>query len=122
MRHRPSEPRLQKVLPWLAVERADLFNAHQQTQSPRAEKAMLRAKYVASFIGHNAGQALFIGLYKIGDHWPHDRNQYRNLPQYQELQGLGHQGFVECDRDEVLWFELEQQEFYSDWLGRLVVK
>jgi hypothetical protein len=45
MRHRPSEPELRKVLPWLAAERPDLFNAYQQTQrSETVEKAVLTAK------------------------------------------------------------------------------
>lgn len=31
-RHRPMEPELNKVLPWLAAEKPDVFNAYQQTQ------------------------------------------------------------------------------------------
>jgi len=31
-RHRPNEPELNKVLPWLASEEPDVFNAYQQTQ------------------------------------------------------------------------------------------
>ncbi len=30
LRHRPLEPELSKVLPWLAAERPDVFNAYQQ--------------------------------------------------------------------------------------------
>jgi hypothetical protein len=51
MRHRPQEPELRKVLPWLAAEKPELFNAYQQTHGERVEKAMLGAKFVASFIG-----------------------------------------------------------------------
>ena len=47
-RHRPTEPQLRKVLPWLAAEKPDVFNAYQQTHPPKVEKAMLRAQYVAS--------------------------------------------------------------------------
>ena len=57
MRHRPFEPELNKVLPWLAAERPDVFNAYQQTQSEKVERAMRNAKYVASFIGHEGGKA-----------------------------------------------------------------
>jgi hypothetical protein len=42
LRHRPHEPELRKVLPWLAAEQSQLFNAYQQTQSEKVEKAMLR--------------------------------------------------------------------------------
>jgi hypothetical protein len=50
LRHRPWEPELNKVLPWLAAEKSETFNAFQQTQSPRLEKAMTKAEYLASFI------------------------------------------------------------------------
>ncbi|MHA1165192.1 MAG: hypothetical protein ACTSP0_06370 [Alphaproteobacteria bacterium] len=32
IRHRPFEPELNKVLPWLAADKPDVFNAYQQTQ------------------------------------------------------------------------------------------
>jgi hypothetical protein len=57
LRHRPREPELRKVLPWLAAEKPDVFNAYQQAQYERLEKSMLRAKYIASFIGPEAGNA-----------------------------------------------------------------
>ena len=68
-RHRPHEPGLCRVLPWLAAERPDIFNAYQQTQGEKVERAMeamTGAGYVASFIGHEPGKALFVGLYSIG--------------------------------------------------------
>jgi hypothetical protein len=52
---------LDKALPWFAADKPDVFNAYQQTQSERVERAMAGAKYVASFIGREAGKALFIG-------------------------------------------------------------
>src|ERR1700730_14848873 len=66
LRHRPSEPEFRKVLPLLAADKPDLFNAYQQAQPDKLEKAMTRAGYVASFIGHEPRKALFVGLYKIG--------------------------------------------------------
>ena len=68
MRHRPSEPGLNKVMPWLAAERHDLYNAYQQAQGEKVERVMQKANYVASFIGKEPGKALFIGLYSI-DGW-----------------------------------------------------
>jgi hypothetical protein len=62
-RHRPHEPELNKVLPWLAAEKADVFNAYQQTQGKRVERAMqlmTGTGYVASFIGREPGKALFV--------------------------------------------------------------
>src|SRR5439155_26106759 len=65
LRHRPWEPQLNKVLPWLAAERPDVFNAYQQTQGEKVEGAMTRAGYVAAFIGREPGKALFVGLYSL---------------------------------------------------------
>lgn len=37
LRHRPFEPELRKVLPWLAAEKPDVYNAYQQTQGEKLE-------------------------------------------------------------------------------------
>ena len=37
LRHRPSEPKLNKVLPWLAAEKPHVFNAYQQHQGKQLE-------------------------------------------------------------------------------------
>ena len=42
MRHRPTEPELNKILPRLAAESPELFNAYQQMQHERVEKRMVR--------------------------------------------------------------------------------
>src|SRR5262245_54793783 len=88
LRHRPTEPQLNKVLPWLAVEKPELFNAYQQTQGERVENVMLSmvgVGYVASFIGHEAGKALFVGLYSIGKSRPLTYTEYWEVPAYIEL-------------------------------------
>ena len=92
MRHRPHEPSLRKVLPWLAVEKPDLFNAYQQTQSERAEPALNQAEYIASFIGHEAGEALFIGLYRVGRSRPLSYEAYWRMRRHRELKKLGMRG------------------------------
>jgi hypothetical protein len=61
LRHRPSEPELNKVLPWLAAEKPEVFNAYQQTQGEKLEKVMLGAAYVASFIGREAVKPCSLG-------------------------------------------------------------
>src|SRR5438034_10046186 len=60
MRHTPTESTLRKVLPWLAAERSEVFNAYQQCQSPAAG-ALMRADFVASFIGQG-DKAVFVGF------------------------------------------------------------
>jgi hypothetical protein len=125
LRHRPQEPRLKKVLPWLAAERPELFNAYQQTQTERLEKAMERLSgngYVASFIGHEPGKALFVGLYSIGEARPLSKTEYWEIQACKELKDFGMRGFSQEDkRETVLWFDLTLTEFYLSWKGKLIV-
>jgi len=58
MRHRPAEPELRKVLPWLANERPGVFNAYQSRQPPRVGKQLQKARFVASFISFRAGMGI----------------------------------------------------------------
>lgn len=130
-RHRPRESELFKVLPWLAAERHELFNAYQQTQSGlRVESALasIVAKgHVASFIGQDSGRATFVALYAVAAAKPLTRSQFDGLPVYRELRNLagGAKSWftkeMETDRPTIRWFELEPVEFYSHWKGRLVV-
>jgi hypothetical protein len=93
LRHtpRPEDGKLKEVFPWLAAVRPNVFNAFQQTQTRRVEAKMLRAKFVASFIGlekrHGRVEhaAVFVGLYKVGEHRPLTYNEFWEKPAYQEL-------------------------------------
>lgn len=120
LRHRPKEPRLHQVLPLLAVDRPDLYNAYQQTQTPHVEAAMQKASHVASFVGHSAGKAIFVGLYRNTGHRPLSHLQYWKLKVNKELQAFGMSGY-QGGRDPILWFELKLMDFYSEWAGKLVV-
>jgi len=122
LRHRPPEPELNKVLPWLAAERPDLFNAYQQTQQPMLEGAMQKMAgtgYVASFIGHEAGKALFVGLYSISGSKPLTREEYWQVPACIELKAFGMKAWEA--RKAGRWFDLRLTGFYCQWKGKLVV-
>jgi hypothetical protein len=122
LRHRPTgEPDLNKILPLLAADKPDLFNAYQQAQPPTLEKTMLSASYIASFIGHEPGKALFVGLYKIGKAKPLNYDQYWQKPENIELKKLGMKGFGGIKRPSCLWFDLGLTDFYSEWKGKLIV-
>ncbi len=124
LRHRPFEPKLNRVLPWLAAERPEIFNAYQQTQGEKLEKAMLGATYVASFIGHSPGKALFVGLYRIGETRPMTWDEYWKVPAYVEMKQFDIQGFTKeqaLTRPSILWFDLALTEFYREWKGKLIV-
>jgi hypothetical protein len=120
-RHRPTEPELRKILPWFAAEEPDIFNAYQQTQGERAEGALSRAQYVASFIGHEAGKALFVGLYEVGQSKPLTFDEYWKVPAFVEMKKFGMEGFSGT-RPSIQWFDLKLVEFYGEWKGKLVVR
>jgi GIY-YIG catalytic domain len=124
MRHRPPEPELRKILPWLAAEKPAVFNAYQQTQqNVKVEKAMQAAKYVASFIGHEAGRALFIGLYSIRNSRPLNYQQFWAIPAYKEMKAFGMKGWVTVGaRSTILWFDLALTDFCAMWKGKLIVR
>jgi hypothetical protein len=127
LRHRPHEPELNKVLPWLAAKRPELFNAYQQTQGERLERAMQKMQgggFVASFIGHEPGKALFVGLYSIGASKPITYEKFWQVPAFIELkEKFGMVGYTrEEARDSALWFDLTLTDFYKDWKGKLIVK
>ena len=122
LRHRPQESGLARVLPWLAEEKPDIFNAYQQTQSEQLERAMQSAKYVASFIGRTGATAHFVGLYKVGDSRAVSRQQYWEVLAHIELRAHGMRGFGDhVKRDEILVIDLAPTDFYNSWKGRLVV-
>lgn len=125
LRHRPNEPELNRRLPWLAAEKPDLFNAYQQTQGKRVERAMHLLTgngHVASFLGREAGKALFVGLYSIGESTPLTREQFWRVPAYVDLKPLGMRGFADEDPEgSVLWFDLKLTEFYAHWKGKLII-
>jgi hypothetical protein len=124
LRHRPDEPQLRRVLPWLAAEHHHLFNAFQSTHGPHVQASLAKASYVASFIGHEPGRALFVGLYGVEDSTPMTFEQFWQVPEYIEMRDrFGMVGWREHQdrRSSILFFELVQTDFYSAWRGRLVV-
>ena len=123
LRHRPTkEPQLNKVLPWLAANEPDLFNAYQETQSEKLERAMTHAKYIASFIGSESRKALFVGLYSVIGFTPITRKQFWEIPENVKLKALGMNGFTEeSPRSSCLWINLALTDFYSHWKGKLIV-
>lgn len=126
-RHSPKETELRRVLPWLAQEQPEVFNAYQQTQGPTVQRAMERLSgdgHVASFIGHEPGKALFVGLYAIGTTKALTLDEYWRVPAYVEMSKFGMRGFTREDEEKrrtILWFDLQPQSFYPYWKGKLTI-
>lgn len=125
LRHVPEEPELKKVLPWLAAEKPDVFNAYQQAQGERLQKAMkdlTGVGYIASFIGREPGKALFVGLYAIKASKPITYEEYWKIPANVDMKKFHMKGYtMEEGRPFILWFDLEQTDFYTCWKGKLIV-
>ncbi len=123
LRHRPTEPQLRKVLPWLAAERPTIFNAYQQAQGERVEKAMQSAKHVAAFIGREAGKATFVGLYRLAGWKSMKVDALKKLPEMAELYTFGMKPSLEdVQRGSALWFDLQPLDWHANWKGKLVVQ
>lgn len=119
-RHRPIEQRLRRILPWLAGEKPDLFNAFQRSHGPAAEKAMMKAKYIASFIGIESGKAVFVGLYRRNQFRKITKEMFLAIPENRALIELGMDGF-NANQGDTIWFDLELMDFYNEWSGRLQI-
>ena len=116
-RHVPSAPNLQRVLPWLAAERHELYNAYQRAQKPGAT-VFRTADYLVSCISHPKG-ALFIGIYKVAGYRAMSFEEYWRLPCNEELRKLGMTW--ESEAGGVAWFNLELQNILQQWKGKLLL-
>jgi hypothetical protein len=122
MRHRPYEPKLRRVFAWIAAERPDLFKAYQASQFPRAEKALSRAQYLASFVGLTAGRALFVTLYEVGATKTITPDDFWAIPENSELHSLGMTGWPADDQPRsALWFDLRSIDAIEGFSGRLEI-
>ncbi|OWK45648.1 putative dehydrogenase [Fimbriiglobus ruber] len=121
MRHRPKEPALNRVLPWLAAEQPELFNAYQRMQNENVEAVLQKVKYVASFIGRSPGKALFVGLYAVDGWSARPTDELHSTPPFAELIKRGMT--VDVTRPTHLLFDLTVvPDFYPEWKGRLIIK
>lgn len=121
VRHAPQEDALRRVMPWIVVERPDLWLAYQQIQWPSLEKAMTKASYIVSFVGHEPRMAAFANIYRIGKSRRLDLEGYRRHPGNAELERLGMSGRAEGKGD-CLAFNLEPLDFLQEYSGRLTVR
>jgi hypothetical protein len=121
VRHVPVEKALRRVLPWLVVSRPDLWLAYQRIQWKSLERAMTRARSIASFIGQEPVTATFAGLYRIGEWRTLDLEGYRTFPGNAELESLGMSG-RDGTMGDCLAFDLEALDCHVDWIGRLMIE
>ncbi|HEX4143111.1 MAG TPA: GIY-YIG nuclease family protein, partial [Pirellulales bacterium] len=85
------------------------------------EKALFNAKHVASFIGHEPGRALFVGVYELRGTKSVSFEQYWKIPANVVLKKYGMCG-MQPDRKKITWFDLVLMDFRCDWKGKLVIQ
>jgi len=85
---------------------------------------MPNATYVASFIGHEPGKALFVGLYSNGKTKSLTREEHDRNPALREVMdkfGMREEWTDSDDRQSILWFDLALTDFFAPWKGKLIV-
>lgn len=92
---RNTEPCLRGALPYIASERPDLFCAYQQVQGVQLGKALGRAKVMASFVGEDSADALFVTCFAISNVRPITFQEFWSEPENQELASFGYLGVQE---------------------------
>ncbi|MGX9720231.1 GIY-YIG nuclease family protein [Stenotrophomonas acidaminiphila] len=120
MRHRPAEKELREVLPWMAAERHAVYNAYQSSHGQTVERALTKAAYLASFIGHAPGRAVFAGLYEVAGQTTVTVDEFWSLPGNDQLRRFGIKG--PSDGRDSLWFDLRVLPCLSAWKGKLVIR
>ncbi|MDA0284746.1 MAG: GIY-YIG nuclease family protein [Planctomycetota bacterium] len=118
LRHRPREPELRRVLPWLAAEQPAVYNAYQQWQTPKVEKQLCKASHLVSLIGSSPARALFVGIYEVRGNRLTSRADRRKVKSFRELEkyGLVEQG------GESRQFDLRLTDHFQKWSGKLVLR
>ena len=120
MRHRPTERDLRRALRWFAAEHPDVYNAYQCCHGERVEGALGRASHLVSLLGHEAGKALFVGVYRV-DGWKEMLGKdWRKLATSKRLIELGDRG-PRNDR-RIHLFNLVCTEHLEAWKGKLVIE
>jgi hypothetical protein len=116
--HTPAEPRLAKALPWLAMERRDLFEAYQSIQANIPALTLRRAQHLVSCIKLAKERAAFVGLYRVRGWEPLTPEAYHALPGLPELRAHGFSN-DESEAGNLTLFDLELTPVWADWVGRL---
>lgn len=119
LRHTPQQRRLREMLPSLAANAPEAFNAYQQTQPEHVEKRMAKAAYIASFVGHKPGLALFIGVYERHGEQVRAPEDIRSETGVQILERYG----LPAETRPRLWFDLRlRDDFCPELKGRLEIR
>lgn len=119
-RHTPQEPQLQLLLPSFVIERPELFDAYQSTQSAPAAAVLKRAKTLAAFIGQERGQATFAGLWNVNGWREIQESDLVHGTPLATLKDLGLNMTVSAANADTV-FSLVKESVCAEWVGKLVI-
>lgn len=123
VRHGPQEPALRRVLPWLVIERPEVFNHYQALQNGALGRSLSKARYMVSFIGMSPRQAVLAGLYEVAGARSVTEPEFWAMAGSEELKGLGMKG-VGVDEEvpsALAYLDLRRSPLWDGWTGKLVV-
>ncbi len=117
IRHR-TEISLRSRFPWIASEKPELFEYYQSTQSPTRERMLERRSYLASFVGLENGETIFVGVYRKRSATRLSKKDFEADERFQRLSALGCLSYPEEER---LYFDFEELEDFRIYKGRLFI-
>lgn len=125
--HTTTLPILRRMLPWLAAERPDLFDAYQSVHSLTAERTLANRPLVAAFVPIDRDDMAFVALYRILAMQDRPTSEIYSDARFAELERdygatdtSPAQNMVRAARQ--LVFEMVATDDLADLRGRVVVR
>lgn len=124
--HTTTLPVLRRMLPWLAAERHDLFEAYQSVHSVTAERTLANRPFVASFVPIGQDDMAFVALYRISRMEERPTATIYADPRFTELErDYGASDTAPTQNiarlASQIVFDMDMMEALSDLRGRVVV-
>ena len=126
MMHNTTAEPLRSMLPWIAAERRDAFEAYIRVHSIQATAALKNRPLVAIFLPFQSGRSLFEGLYQVAGVEALPARDIYSDPAYREIATTYGDTQSDPDRNTELYDVQEAFQFaplsaLSDFRGRVVV-
>lgn len=107
-----------------AQPKSKLFGDYQKGQGSYVQKKVLNKRYIASFVGHEPGKAMFVGLYSVGTTRRMSATTFYGMPENKKLLALGMRRrngpryWIELHR--LKRFEYLESSLVIRWTGRAI--
>ena len=124
--HTPIQPGLRRMLPWIAAEEPEVFDAYQANHSDGVEKTLLGRRWVASFVGTTEKRLVFVGMFENRGSTFEIWEAMDRLSAFQRLASIAdHPSMVErhagSSRTGRLKFDLRKADVLASLVGRVII-